>query len=175
MAISFKNGLSTIIAKLASYTNASPANGDLWFDGTNFKAREGGVTKNLISAGGVSFLQFSCAENIYGYETRYITGSNSGSSEITAIAWIAPVSCVLSNLSVRIHGSQPNQNLVVTIKKNGSNTDLVLTIPPYASTDVYQNNTDTVTIDAGSRISVKVYNDGADESATIRNVAVKVS
>jgi hypothetical protein len=35
------------ILRLGVATNASPQDGDLWFDGTNFKARVGGVTKTL--------------------------------------------------------------------------------------------------------------------------------
>jgi len=34
-------------------TNASPTNGDIWFDGTNLKGREGGATFNL-NGGGVT-------------------------------------------------------------------------------------------------------------------------
>ena len=37
---------------LASSTNASPANGDVWFDGTKLKKREGGVTSDLDTTGG---------------------------------------------------------------------------------------------------------------------------
>lgn len=37
---------------LGSYTNSSPADGEIWFDGTNLKKREGGVTSNLDTTGG---------------------------------------------------------------------------------------------------------------------------
>jgi hypothetical protein len=32
---------------LATYTNSSPADGDLWFDGTDLNFRVGGVTKTV--------------------------------------------------------------------------------------------------------------------------------
>ena len=35
------------VLRLGIATNASPQDGDIWFDGTNFKARVGGVTKTL--------------------------------------------------------------------------------------------------------------------------------
>ena len=40
------------ILKMASTTNSSPTNGDIWFDGTNLKGREGGATFNLNGGGG---------------------------------------------------------------------------------------------------------------------------
>ena len=46
-------GINNVL-QMASTTNASPSNGDIWFDGTNLKGREGGATFNLNSSGGVT-------------------------------------------------------------------------------------------------------------------------
>lgn len=45
-------------------TNSFPSNGDIWFDGTNLKGREGGATFNLNGAGGVTKLKYQSTTNI---------------------------------------------------------------------------------------------------------------
>lgn len=40
------------LTRFLTFTNSSPSNGDIWFDGTNLKGREGGATFNLNGAGG---------------------------------------------------------------------------------------------------------------------------
>ncbi len=35
------------VLRLATTTNSSPQNGDIWFDGTNIKKRVGGATTNI--------------------------------------------------------------------------------------------------------------------------------
>jgi len=50
---------------LTSYTNSTPVNGDIWFDGTNLKGHEGGATSNLIGGGGGSTkLKYQATTNI---------------------------------------------------------------------------------------------------------------
>lgn len=48
------NGLTLAVGKLKlpTFTNSSPANGDIWFDGTTFKKRQGGTTTDLDTTGG---------------------------------------------------------------------------------------------------------------------------
>lgn len=56
-----------LIGKLLSflgYTNSSPSNGDLWYDGTDFNVRTGGATKALLGGtipvanGGTGYTSF---------------------------------------------------------------------------------------------------------------------
>lgn len=76
-----------------------------------------------------------------------------------------PVATTLSLLTVRLDGSQPaDGSLVVTVRKNGVDTALTVTVSAAAGAGTYQDATHSVAFAAGDTYSLSIVNNGTTAS-----------
>lgn len=79
-----------------------------------------------------------------------------------------PFNCAFRNLYVRTGSSQPISGaLTLTIRKNGSNTPLVLKITPGANAGLYSETKKKTRFNAGDEFSIRLENDAKSPSAGI--------
>ena len=80
------------------------------------------------------------------------------------------------NLYVSTSTPQPSDgNFVLTVRKNGADTALAITIAANAAAGTFTNLSDTVSFVAGDKISVRgVNNSPLSPSATIQSLAVAI-
>lgn len=87
-----------------------------------------------------------------------------------------PYACTLSHLRVSIGDTHPSGGtLVFTLRKNGSNTLLVVTVPSPAYGSSYSNTSDSVTCAAGDYVTIRVVNNNSSVSAPIVGVSLVVT
>ena len=85
-------------------------------------------------------------------------------------SWHAMQGCTAKNLYVRTGATQPaTGNLVLTLRDDGSSTQLVVTVAAGAAAGVYSDAVNTPTIDAGSNLSLQITNNSEAASATLRD------
>ena len=88
-----------------------------------------------------------------------------------ARVFVVPTSGTVKNLYVRTFTAQPaTGSLVLTVRKNGADTALTITVP--ASSAANKTSSDTVNsfaVSAGDRISMKIKNNAAAASANVLN------
>lgn len=65
-------------------------------------------------------------------------------------------------------------SLVFTLRKNGADTALTITVPAGGSLGVYSNTSNTVTYSAGDLISVSIVNNGSASSGAISSISFKI-
>lgn len=76
--------------------------------------------------------------------------------------------CLVSNLVVVTGTSQPaTGSIVYTIRKNGVDTALTLTIPALTAAGTFSNTTNSVSFTAGDLISLKAVNNATGNSSGI--------
>jgi len=84
-----------------------------------------------------------------------------------------PFACTAQNLFVRTGGTQgAGGSLVFTVRKNGADTALTLTVAAGATLGMYSDITNTVSFAAGDRINVKVVNNHTSTSTAIRAITL---
>lgn len=99
--------------------------------------------------------------NIGSAQTIYTDTSGQNSSTETALGNIMPLAGTLKNLWVDVYTNTLNAgNAVYTLMKNGVATALTQTIA-HGVTSITGDTTDSVTVAAGDRISVRVATGGA--------------
>jgi hypothetical protein len=83
---------------------------------------------------------------------------------------------VLRNLYVRITTTQPaTGSLVVTVRVNGANTSLVITIAAGSIPAVFSNLVNTVNVNAGDIISVQIQNNASASSGAIGAISLELT
>jgi hypothetical protein len=79
-----------------------------------------------------------------------------------------PTACTLSNFYFLMSTSQPaSGSLVLTIRKNGVDTALVITVIPNSLAGVYTNTTNSVSFVAGDLMSIRFNNNATGASGGI--------
>lgn len=66
-------------------------------------------------------------------------------------------------------------NFVITVRKNGVDTALVITIPASSGTGVYSNTTNSVAVAAGDLISIKFVNNASTNSIGLYGISAEYS
>lgn len=89
---------------------------------------------------------------------------------------ILPVNCQIKNFYVRTTTSQPSGGaLTFTIRKNGVDTAVVITISASGAAQTASYTGSAVSFSAGDLISLKIANASGSTSATIRQIALEVN
>jgi hypothetical protein len=83
-------------------------------------------------------------------------------------AMVIPKGGTLRNLTIRMGGTQPaSGSLVCTLRVNGADTALVVTIPAGSTAGNYQDTTHTVALSDLDRVGFKIVNNATGTSGTI--------
>ena len=151
-------------ANLALATDpASPANGDLWYavDLAKWRAREGGTTKNVISAAGGGAASwtptFYCSTQPTPSSTIFCGPFGFTPTELAARAF-SPIAGTLKNLRM-LMTSYSNPGMACTLRKNGVDTALVASWANDTTAGVLvADTTNTAAIAAGDWIGLKCVN-----------------
>jgi hypothetical protein len=129
-----------------------------------------------VVSGGQSQLVTSHGVNVSPSTTSYIGISGSSTVEDYSTFCVAPRAMTISNLYVRTSDAQHSGgSLVITIRKNGVDTALTLTIVANAAAGIFSNTTNSFTVVAGDVITIKAQNNsGGSSAATLRNISMVV-
>ncbi len=139
--------------------SANPA----WGDPTG----SGGV------GGGILFFNCNTA-TVPSSSTRYgAFGWTSLISDENTINFNMPCNATFKHFTVHVHTAQPSSgNMVITVRDNGSNTAMTLTVPSSGGVASY-DDTHSVSVSAGHYISVGFVNNATAASGGIASVAVQ--
>ncbi len=119
---------------------------------TDIRAWALGITKDIWRPGVNGVNQAAGTTNYYGEPGVSVTEDN--------VVDIMPVARTLQNLRVYLNGSPgAGQSYTVTVRVNGADTAIGCVISDSATTGF--DTTDTVTVAAGDRISIKVVTSGS--------------
>lgn len=88
-----------------------------------------------------------------------------------------PFACVMNELTVITANGQPaSGSMVFTVRKNGANTSIVLTIAANASAGTYTSTSSlTATFAANDLLSVQVVNNASGNSGAIKSWSIKTT
>ena len=151
-------------ANLALATDPpSPSPGDIWYavDLAKWRAREGGTTKDVISAPGGGTASwtstFFCGTQPTPASTTYCGPYGFTSTEGAARA-ISPIAGTLKNLRV-LTALYSNPNLTCTLRKNGVSTTLVVSWPiDTVAGTLFSDTTHTAAVAAGDAVGLMCVN-----------------
>ena len=170
------NGTSLILPGTANITTAANDTADMVSLGsgnwicTSYKKASGAA---VVVAGGQSQLVTSPSVNVSPSTTSYISISGTSTGEDFAVFCVAPRAMTISNLFVKTSDAQPaSGSLVVTIRKNGVNTALTLTIAANAAAGIFSNTSSSFTVVAGDVITIQAQNNSSSSAATLRNISM---
>ncbi len=109
-----------------------------------------------------------------GSQTLYSSTLHSeASASESAVTIELPRALVLKELIVRIIGTQTaSGTLTITIRKNGNDTALSVTIPAGSTTGAYTNTTDVAAFSPGDEFTIMIVNAGSTTSAPITQISV---
>lgn len=109
-------------------------------------------------------------------QTQYVSNSLASTTESNAQV-PCPVTGTISSMYILIATAQPvDASLVLTFRKSGADTSLVVTVPASSGAwTVYSDITHSFSVTAGDLIDVKAVNNSASTSASISQVIFKVS
>lgn len=117
----------------------------------------------------LSFLGCGLGSGITASTTRYwflFQHSNTTAVE-TAVQGLFTVDMVIKNATFRTLGAQPaTGSIVLTLRADSVDTGLAVTIAANSAAGVYQTNTPTVNVPAGTPLAWKVVNNATGTSAT---------
>ena len=135
------------------------------------------LNANGIGGSAPSQIHTSHAVNVSPSTTSYISVSGSSTGESFAVFFVCPRSMTFSNLYVLTSDAQgAGGSLVITIRKNSSNTTLTTTIPAGGAAGQYTDVTHSFTAVAGDVITIQATNNwGGGSAATLRNISMKVT
>jgi hypothetical protein len=129
---------------------------------------------------GMVFSQSSAATSgntVSANATTYMSQvSNTFNTTESARQMIVPVAGTLKRLYIKTSSAQPGGGaLTLTLRKNGADTVVVVTIAASGAAGTYSNTADTVAVAAGDLVSIKAVNaDGVNVSAAIHQWAFVV-
>lgn len=88
-----------------------------------------------------------------------------------------PFACVMNELTVITANGQPaSGSLVFTVRKNGVDTSIVLTVAANANAGTYTSTSSlTATFTANDLLSVQVVNNASGNSAAIKSWSIKTT
>lgn len=99
--------------------------------------------------------------------TTYYGNPYKSQIDATANQFTFPVAGKLKNMRFGA-GSQPaSGSLVITVQKNGADTDLSITVPAGAGSNNYADTTNNVEFAAGNQMRVKLVNNATATSASL--------
>lgn len=108
--------------------------------------------------------------------TRYTTIYRDGVASTETGTIIAPTSFTASSLYVYLRTAQTNTgSLVITIRKNATNTALTVTIPANSSSGTTHTDlSNTASFAAGDLLSISMVNNGTSTSGIISSITFKI-
>lgn len=124
-------------------------------------------------------LGFQLANTIAAATSTWVNvGLVAGANESTA-TMIIPFNCVLSNMYVMHYNTtQPaTGSQVFTVRKNGVDTTLAITIPAGSvpTTTPYSNTANTVSFSAGDKLSIRRTNNASGIGGAVNGISLKLS
>lgn len=143
-----------------------PTNGDVWTTSASAFVRINGTTMDL--RGAAMFTQTyagatAAAGTTYGCPSASSTNATEANRQIVVLG-----ACVMRSFYVVTSGAQPGDGAAVwTLRKNGVDTTVTLTIAAGAAAGTFSDTTHSVSFAAGDLLSWKVANASASPSATI--------
>lgn len=115
---------------------------------------------DVIAAGATSYLS--------------VGGSITDSATETARQVLVPQACVMTTLTIVTGNGQPGSGtLVLTVRKNGVDTAVVLTLAAGANAGTYGTTTTAVAFAENDLLSVKAVNNASGNSAGIISWSIK--
>ena len=148
-------------------------------DGTNYYTARGQASSGGTSNGTIISFAFNTGTGAstntlstpFAYGTQTITNENRA-------WWSVPYAATAKNMYLwasQIANSQPSTgSLVCTLRKNGANTALAITIAASATLSTYASDTtDTVSFAAGDRMTLACVNSATTTSLTITNITIQ--
>lgn len=115
----------------------------------------------MVAGGATSYLTFAFTK-----ATNVTTGPNFQATE-SQVQMMLPVNCTLSNFAAHTTGSQPADGaLVLTVRKNGVDTALVINIAANSAGGNFSDSTHTVACSANDLISFSGANASPATSST---------
>jgi hypothetical protein len=143
--------------------------------GANLTLSGGTLSATTSSAGGTVLAPTITTLTIPAGATRFSGPFRSPSADTTEanVVFTCPRAGTLRDLLVRTSGTQDSGgSCVVTIRKNGVDTGLSVTITAGAVAGVFSNTGTTVSFAAGDTLTFGIVNNGGSTSTTIINLAV---
>jgi len=176
--------LSGLTSDIQTQLNAKQGTLTLTTTGTSGAATLVGSTLNIptyaAANSGTSFITGVTALTSVGASTTLYT--NFLGTSFVAIAnenarqLIMPENCTLSRLYFRTLNTQSaTGSLVITVRKNGVDTALVITIPAGSVANTFSNTTNSISFSAGDFSSVKVQNNATATSAQTASISIMVA
>lgn len=144
-----------------------------------------GVTSSIQSqlnakiASSVNFWGFQLANSINASATTWVgVGVTNGTLETTS-NFVIPVACTISDMYLihYVNGQPATGSQVITIRKNGVDTALEITIAAgsAATPSVNYYNSASVSFAAGDRLSIRRRNNATTAGGSINGISVKVT
>lgn len=176
--------LSGVTSAIQTQLNAKQGTLTLTTTGTSGAATLGSGILNIpqyaAANSGTSFITGVTALTSVGASTTLYT--NFLGTSFVAIAnenarqLIMPENCTLSRLYFRTLNTQSaTGSLVITVRKNGVDTALVITIPAGSVANTFSNTTNSISFSAGDFSSVKVQNNATAPSAQTASISIMVA
>jgi hypothetical protein len=144
-----------------------------------------GVTSSIQSqlnakiGNSVSFWGFNLASSIAASTTTWVSiGVLNGILETTS-NYVIPAACTISDMYLihYVNGQPATGSQVITVRKNGVDTALVITIAAGSAATPNSNyyNSSSVSFAAGDRISIRRVNNATSVSGSINGISLKVT
>ncbi len=161
-------GLARVSAGSVKVTNGSTGYGSL--DASGYSLSGVAVTNlgAFLSSGNGSGVSVSAGSTVYG--TFAVVGNNTTGPTFQATEslrqMLAPAAATLRNFYVRTGTAQPGDgSLVVTVRVNGADTGLTITVAAGAGAGTFSDTTHTASVAAGDLISFSVVNNSPTTGA----------
>jgi hypothetical protein len=136
-------------------------------------ASGGGGTGAPLSVFSSTGLAVSGSTTVYVTFAAIGTGGSSSSTTESQRQMVMPAAFTIKNLFVVTNTAQPNDGpLVFTVRKNGVDTTLTVTVAANAAASTVSDTTHTVSFAAGDLLSMKIVNNSSSSSAGVSQFAV---
>lgn len=184
----------TALGKLSQYANSSPINGQLLigntsggtFDaatltpgtGVSITNSGGSITINSVPGAilGTAAGNNNIAASTTGFAPIVSTSSFVAATNENERQFVIPYAGTIKNLYVvTSNGQSATGTYVFTIRKNGTNTAMVVTITAGAGSGTFTDLSNTFTVAAGDLISMQAVNNATAPSAKLISWSVQVT
>ena len=130
------------------------------------------AVSDLLAAGvGAVLYGTAASASVTASSTQYHTFAGLDSlfnADESSRQMLVPVAGTLSKFYVRTNGSQYiDGSLILTVRVNGVDTGITITIPAGATMATFSDTTHTAAVVAGDLISIKGVNAASEDSATL--------
>jgi hypothetical protein len=162
-------GISFLLDDAAHNVNQIDFDGDGNLDLWDGKYRMGGVNIKYLLPYSTHLNFATIGAGVTSWASPFLGATSSEAGQLVLRA------CTAKNFIVRTATAQPGTgSLVLTVRKNGVDTALVITIAAGGAAGNYSNTVNSVSFAAGDRIAFRLVNNASSASAQIAPLAVEM-